>query len=507
MHSFINRLSDDVLGLIFSLAIARDRAKPNLHVSYTWSYTELLQLAASSVCRRWRNLITSSPLLWRNIFLPCALESSSTRAIPAIVKLFFERSANLLVELHLLQTCDPNRTYSTPDVNHFASIIERRSSRLRAMTIPGTLYASLFVCAGSRPSSDNATFSNLQHLCVFLDDGEPCSMAHDIGKPYMMWDPQHYPIASIQSLDFREYCFACTPIFYTPFPALTYLRLEPVMPTHATLECIFANAPLLKTLIIALEGSPFPEQYQSIPSPIARTESLTAPMSLQNVAIHFRLPQGIYCRCALAHIHIPNLQYLEIGGCIDISQTHCVEVLSHLADSPALCKVKCHVDYLPSPRWLPPAMNTDWVRIFSEDIISRTVDVEIIWLKSPRWILPGFIPSICCAPRVKSVVLRTTATFIQKHLIEEGLLLSPIISESEIPKQAAPAVFRLEGLHWTEATECKDRLLKTLKTALGFERISVESPDVRVEAEGDLLDEVTVQRSHGHAWNYINRVP
>ena len=292
MTTSIDILPDDLLLDIF--LVAKD-----------YHAREHPQIAISQVCKRWRSLALTNPLIWNKLHLDCnaplAAGLSRNGHNKSISQIFLERSSPLLLDVVVVDEWDT--------LNHeaHADLLEPCASRASSLDMtciriyfPGL--KDLFARIG--PIACNIRSMKLSKYEVWYGAEE---LPSEAPAPFTM---QLEMLTLAPSM-----CIACLPF---PLGSITHLELREFLPTRSHLSFLFRNMPMLSTLAIEVDhlGLLAQHHFHSHESTIdfeLEASPLIASSSLQKLALVFAQAQSkMECSCGLDFLDVQNLKYLEL---------------------------------------------------------------------------------------------------------------------------------------------------------------------------------------------------
>ena len=300
MTTSINTLPDDALLDIFF--IAREHA-PFSHPL----------IAISNICKRWRCLALSTPLLWNNLHLEGSQFGGSTEARIQITELYFQRSSPLLMDLVIKERSGTMR---------IARILEPYAPRIRGLDLDPSAISVyelklILKLVGSR--AIHLLSMQFPHLQFDYKpwNGDDCE-EEEYEEEMPTEAPPPLPIQlEILALP-RETCLECLPF---PISSTRQLELKLFVPTHSALYFLFHNMPLLSSLAIDIDHDPTTQQrhfYSHDPTINIdmKASTLIPSSSLQKLALHIGCNDAEHwyatCMGALGLLDVQNLEHLEL---------------------------------------------------------------------------------------------------------------------------------------------------------------------------------------------------
>jgi hypothetical protein len=302
----IHILPDDILREIFTFTLS----------NYAPAYETPIQYVLGTVCRRWREVILHSPLLWTDIHAPL-----NGIYDPFV---FFERSSPALIDVSISPPPKPYLTTSRKsDLEFYSRILDTISNnlpRLRRFFVVVDDFEQLH-CLFT--SWTNREVPNLRKLNVECGDYYQGILATFLNNG-------------------KSLCSTKVPgLQFGPFPILpnmTSLEFAYIEPNVDELQVLFSQFPALETLIIGTLGQPEEPSSNSVPYGL----EIEAP-SLKSLAIGLNDEHNEFCKCVLPYFPVKNLEYLEISliGTVFADQ-HTQSILSRFKDCTCLRNVRIH---------------------------------------------------------------------------------------------------------------------------------------------------------------------
>jgi len=301
----IHTLPEDIFREIFTLTLSN-------HAQYETP----IQYVLGTVCRRWREIILHSPLLWTYIHAP--LRGSYDPFI------FFERSSPALIDVSVFPpwpwlddgTCNSNLEFYL----RVSDAISKNLPRLRRFFVVADSFEQLDCLFTSWANREVPSLRKLSVECgdyyrgiraTFLNNGKSlCSTK----VPGLQFGP--FPI----------------------LPNMTSLEFAYIEPNVDDLQVLFSQFPALEILIIGTLGQPKELSSSLVPYGL----EIEAP-SLKSLAIGLNDEHEEFCKCVLPYFPVENLEYLEIsliGTRFTDQHTH--SILSRFKDCTCLRKVRIH---------------------------------------------------------------------------------------------------------------------------------------------------------------------
>ncbi len=304
----IHILPDDVLREIFTFTLS----------NHTPDYETPIQYVLGTVCRRWREIILHSPLLWTDIHAP--LKGSYDPFI------FFERSSPALIDVSVSPPPIPWLNEKTPynsDLEFYSRISDTISNNL----------------------------PRLRHFFVVVDDFEQLDCL------FTSWANREVPNLRKLNVECRDYYQGILATFlnngkslcstkvsglqfgsFPILPNMTSLEFAYIEPNVDELQVLFSQFPALDTLIIGTLGQPEESSSDLVPYGL----EIEAP-SLKSLAIGLNDEHNEFCRCVLPYFPVKNLEYLEISfiGTV-FTDPHTHSILSRFKDCTCLRKARIH---------------------------------------------------------------------------------------------------------------------------------------------------------------------
>ncbi|CAA7258686.1 unnamed protein product [Cyclocybe aegerita] len=307
----INELPDDLLTEVITFAMKSSKPNRNGEVP--------VQIELSLVCRRWRDLILHSPLLWTDIFI------STTPLINASI--FFERSQTALIDVTFSSYTGDN-TNADHDYTIY-STVAKHISRIRSLSIdvigPSDYYPFFLPWKGL----EAPTLKSL-HIRSCFDGSTRFLTSYETDNELPVWIVAN-ALHSVKLEGFESRHFP-------PLPSLTSLDLDKAKLCPGQFCHILNNCPLLEYLVIHHFGSPDGErdrEGRSVP------QFVEAP-SLRSLAINIENDHTDTCACALPSLSMKNLQYLEVSFYWSHFTDHHASILSQWKNLTKLKTLRIH---------------------------------------------------------------------------------------------------------------------------------------------------------------------
>jgi len=307
--SFIHSLSDDMLFEIFLIFVVQSNSAKALRSNPP------AQFILSTICRRWRDVVISSPLLWTDIFFPAHPKYDTL--------IFFERSCPAPINVNFDSvSC---RLQDDAALSRFAQALTKHISRLRAFTI--------FVPGITDMREFWGTLERLEALDLQTLDIRSCYQS----TCDVIAGASHTPLwrgGLVRSVRVVGLCFRCLPLLV----GLTKLEIGHVELNSRDLQTLLNNYPSLSTLVIGRFGAPNHDFWAPLPDQTPHPAPVLAP-SLRSLAIYIddsHLPE---CTCVLPWIVMDKLEYLEIMFPLNQFTAHHASILSRV---PLLRKLRIY---------------------------------------------------------------------------------------------------------------------------------------------------------------------
>ncbi|KAF8905519.1 hypothetical protein CPB84DRAFT_1620037, partial [Gymnopilus junonius] len=304
----IDNLTDDILRDIF--ATFTNESWINRH--YTPN-----QLLLAAVCRRWRNLVLDTPLLWTSIYIPSAVSFS-----------FFERSQPALIDV-CLNSISSGIQADSDLLSRTSEAIANHISRVRSLKVH--VWESKEVYAVFHAWKDLEAV-NLKNLTISSFNGS-------------LNPPNTFPFPVFSSPTFTKFSFwqggkSLSSLKlegfgyqeFAPLPNLTSLEIDRLNTTPTEFRDLLTSCPLLDKLIIHHFGAP---SYTTESSP--PNQEIDA-SSLRIFAVKIDSGHFEDCTCVLPILSLQNLEYLEVVFPWTISDPHLSLITSQWKKLPNLRK-------------------------------------------------------------------------------------------------------------------------------------------------------------------------
>ncbi|KAF8807340.1 hypothetical protein BYT27DRAFT_7138055 [Phlegmacium glaucopus] len=315
--SFIQSLSDDLFFEIFLIFVSQANSAKALRSNPP------AQFILSTICRRWRDIVICSPLLWTDIFFPTNPNYdtliSFERSCPAPINVSFDSVS-----------C---RLYDDGALPSFAQALIRHNSRLRSLSISVQRMTDMREFWGTLESLEAL---HLQALSIQLYQST-CDA--------IVGSTSHTPLwrggGLVRSVRVVGLCFRCLPLLV----GLTKLEIGHVELNSRDLQTLLNNHPSLSTLVIGRFGAPI-HFGETLPDQ-SHPAQVLAP-SLRSLAIYIDDSHSSECTCGLPWLVMDKLEYLEIMLPLYMFTTHHASILSRLKSVPLLRKLRIYglVDHL-----------------------------------------------------------------------------------------------------------------------------------------------------------------
>ncbi|KAF9535408.1 hypothetical protein CPB83DRAFT_878607 [Crepidotus variabilis] len=295
---------DDLLRSIFGVVVQ------NFNIQKDLDYAVPIQFVLCTVCRQWRDLIHSTPLLWTDIHIPTTA--------PYDTFIFFERSNPALIDVNFANSytwASSEMTLHSKVSEAIAKHIERlRSLRIRVLNLHEL-----------PPVFDrwkDMKCPNFEELCMSIDVGgvdEPgfgFSVLRSLKLDRWWMDGTALRTLRLERLPFSDF-----PVT----PNLTTLELDRVYGSKENMKRIFDQSPALETLIIRqFAGSGgWPDEH---PTSLESTSS-----TLKSLALNLSTHDDPDCDCPLPSLSAPNLENLELAYSWITVTNHTLSALNHLS--------------------------------------------------------------------------------------------------------------------------------------------------------------------------------
>ncbi|KAJ3507864.1 hypothetical protein NLJ89_g6065 [Agrocybe chaxingu] len=352
----INELPDDLLAEVITFATKSSKPNRNPEVP--------VQIELSLVCRRWRDLILHSPLLWTDIFISTSSLSNAS--------IFFERSQTALIDVTCSSVVNGHSAH-TAYISMISSTIARHISRLRSLDIDV-----------SEPSEVTYIFLQWKDLeAPNLKSLHICSTPY----PYMTfltsYEPENeFPSWIVANALSSIRLEGIESQHFPPLPSLTSLDLDKTKLCPQQFCNILNNCPRLENLVIRRFGSP----HELLDWEIPYTQPLMEAQSLRSLAINIENDHTDTCACALPFLSMQNLQYLEVSYYWSHFTDHHASILSHWKNLPKLQTLRIHsISFWANDMsFLAALPNTTVLEIVGFPKSENTVLLEILNLSNLR---------------------------------------------------------------------------------------------------------------------------
>ncbi|PPQ87038.1 hypothetical protein CVT25_000015 [Psilocybe cyanescens] len=357
---YIQSLADDLLLEIFTIFLSESKLT---------DYNTPLQYVLTTVCKQWRNLALSAPLLWTEIHLP--LESSFNpfthfeRSKPALVDVWYDTSAHWMYD-------------ESGHRSRVLNAISTHISRLRSLTVhvwdPQEVFPIFRTWQGQEAPK-------LQTLSISTTHGTPSDTSHlSLSSSNPINCPDWFSGGrSLQSLNLERFAFRG----FVPLPSLTSLSVDKLDTSLGEFQSLLDGCPLLATLIV--------RQFEMAPPSAEDSKQHIDAPSLRSLAININNNHATDCGCFLPFLSAPNLEYLEVAYLWGTLTTHHKLIFSRLTQLSKLRTLRIHSFSL----WL------DDVSFLAS--LPATTDLHIITF--PLSAALSTLPYIFLSTNLKSVTL------------------------------------------------------------------------------------------------------
>ncbi|PPQ97078.1 hypothetical protein CVT26_001261 [Gymnopilus dilepis] len=285
--------------------------------SSTSNWGTPIQYLLATVCRRWRNLVINTPLLWALILI------SSDTSFDCFKN--FERSQPALVDVSF------DSFTSSADSNLFAQTsdaIAQHIARVRSLKIRVWASQEIYTIF---ESWKNLEAPNLESLEISVSSWAFNSPLTFPSPTFSSASSKKSPFwrggKSLRSLKLDGFSYQ----EFGPLPSLTSLDLDKLNASPQEFQDILTICPLLAKLVVRQYGGP-----SHAPQNLDHIREIDA-SSLRRLAV--KIGDDHYyeeCPCALPFLSMANLEYLEIINSGAVSDSHFIAISKQWKSLPRL---------------------------------------------------------------------------------------------------------------------------------------------------------------------------